>query len=115
MVAKTTGSYVQYVHDDYREEDIYLASLSDADKEWLNDFLRAYYGIEPKYMEKVSMPVEMRRERYRQHRGVKRDIYTNTNRSNPESLLRQALYSDKVEVLDWYSRKYSENEKSKNS
>ncbi len=98
MPYKRTGSYVKYLKDDYERERKYLNSLSPEDQIWLNNFLRAYYGIEPKFMELVKMPVMMRRSRYNQHVGVKRDIYTNRS---PCSLDGQSYDFESAVVSSW--------------
>lgn len=75
------------MHDDYADEAKYINSLTDENKEWLNTFLQAYYHRSKAAMDKLKMPLLMRRSRYNQHRGVVGDIYTKRNRINPDSEL----------------------------
>jgi len=66
--------------EDYKQEEKYLTSLSDEEKEWLNTFLQGYYHQSKKAMDKLNFPLMLRRERYNQHRGVKNDVYNKSNR-----------------------------------
>lgn len=73
------------MYEDYKDEAKYINSLSDEHKEWLNTFLQAYYHRSKDAMDKIKMPLLMRRSRYNQHRGVVRDIYNKKNKVNPDS------------------------------
>lgn len=84
LLAKVKDSYAQYMHDDYKDEAKYINSLSDDNKEWLNDFLLGYYHRSKPAFERLKFPVMLRRARYNQHRGVVADIYNHRNRVYPE-------------------------------
>lgn len=53
----------------------YIPGLSKEEKEWYQVFIRAYYYQDSKSMNKINMPVEMRRALYRNHRAVKNDPF----------------------------------------
>ncbi len=80
LLAKTNDTYAQFMKEDYQEEFDYLSKLSDAEKEWLNTFLQGYYHQNKEAMDKLKFPLVLRRERYNQHRGVKRDIFIKSTR-----------------------------------
>lgn len=80
LLAKTRDTYAKYMKEDYEQEEKYLASLSDEEKEWLNTFLQGYYHQNKKAMDILNFPLALRRERYNQHRGVKNDVYNKSNR-----------------------------------
>ena len=75
-IAQSKHSYYQYIQKDYKDEGDYINSLSDDEKEWLNDFLLAYYHRNKKAMDKLNFSKDLRRSRYNQHRGVVNDFYS---------------------------------------
>lgn len=75
-ISRKKDSYYHHLHEDYINESKYINSLSDDEKEWLNDFLLGYYHRNKQAMDRLKFPLELRRSRYNQHRGVINDVYT---------------------------------------
>lgn len=111
MLALKKGTYTQYMHNDYMSEAKYINSLSDSEKEWLNTFLRAYYHMDKKSMDKLQMPIEMRRSRYNQHRGAKNEIFNKRARNALNGPVGELLI---VSQIDFEKESSEENEEKVN-
>jgi hypothetical protein len=86
LINKTSFSI--FTSQDYNGEEDYLNSLSDEEKEWLNNFLRGYYLRDAKSGKEVGLTSEHMKEAYKNYRRVKNDYFNHND-------MRDSFYNEK--------------------